>query len=127
MTYLNTAHDGGGERRVVLRAQHDGVHENEAAQHSEGEFYTKRSHTGLHLLTNDGYQVYPMTQESTNCTTNIRSDQPLYATACTQTHTEGILSTNSDSLIVFKKITKNKSSPSACPLNNKHMPQWGRS
>lgn len=27
---LDTPDDGGGERRVVLRAQHDGVHQNEA-------------------------------------------------------------------------------------------------
>lgn len=33
-TYLNTAHDGGGECGVALRAQHDGVHQNEAVQHN---------------------------------------------------------------------------------------------
>lgn len=46
LTYLNTAHDGGGECGVVLRAQHDGVHQNEAARHREGELH-KRSHAGL--------------------------------------------------------------------------------
>lgn len=30
--------------------------------------------------------VYPMTQESTNCTTNSWSDQPSYSEPCTQTH-----------------------------------------
>lgn len=36
MTHLNAADDGGGESRVVLRAQHDGVHQNEAATHNTG-------------------------------------------------------------------------------------------
>lgn len=36
MTHLNAADDGGGESRVVLRAQHDGVHQNEAATNNTG-------------------------------------------------------------------------------------------
>lgn len=34
-TDLNAADDGGGEGRVVLRAQHDGVHQNKAAGQKE--------------------------------------------------------------------------------------------
>lgn len=34
-TDLNAADDGGGEGRVVLRAQHDGVHQNKAAEQRE--------------------------------------------------------------------------------------------
>lgn len=35
--HLNTADDGGGECGVVLRAQHDGVHQKEAVQHNQAE------------------------------------------------------------------------------------------
>ena len=35
--YLNTTYDGGSECRVALCAQHDGIHQNKAVQHTEGE------------------------------------------------------------------------------------------
>ena len=37
LTHLNAADDGGGESRVALRAQHDGVHQNKAARHTDNE------------------------------------------------------------------------------------------
>ena len=48
-TNLNTAHDGGGEGGVVLRAQQDGVHQNEAARHVKEELDRSR---------NVGYDLY---------------------------------------------------------------------
>lgn len=37
-TDLNAADDGGGEGRVVLRGQHDGVHQNKAAEQKDIQF-----------------------------------------------------------------------------------------
>lgn len=93
-THLDTADDGGGQRRVVLRAQQDGVHQDEAATQRE-----QSRESGDEAGDTEGAEVYPMTQERTNCTANIGSRHPLYARPCskhgrasahkhTHTHTE---------------------------------------
>lgn len=93
LTDLNAADDGGGEGRIVLCAQHDGVHQNKATEQREsGEVRHRFPRRHKEAVNCRAGLFYPMTQESTNCIRNIRSDQPLNADACQPTNSGKVVS-----------------------------------
>lgn len=76
--------------------------------------------------------LYPMTQESTNCTANMWSDQPLYSSPCTQTPTHTHTHTHSTDYLSSLTLNLTNQSvfenvPFASPLSSKRTPEWGKS
>lgn len=73
--------------------------------------------------------LYPMTQESTNCTANMRSDQPLYSSPCTRTptHTHTALIIWALWLLSLTNQSVFENLPFASPLSSKRTPEWGKS
>lgn len=102
VTHLYAAHDGGGECRVVQRAQHDGVHQNEAVRH-DGEESDGSSGARHYVLTNDGSRDLPHDagEHKLHNKQLIRPSiirQRLHSNKHTNTHTEESLSTHSPCL-----------------------------
>lgn len=115
-TYLDTADDGGGQCRVVLRAQQDGVHQNEAAWQwgQSGRSGDEAEQTG------GGGWTYPMMQERTNCPANIGSRHPPNARPCAR-HSRASAQTPPPPP---HKGRRGRSSPPAGHRSSRRTPRW---